>query len=97
MAGLYDDLLGRSGSAGEVNGWKSALSAGRSRSSVAKAILYSPEGRKSVVGELYLRFLHRPADVAGSAYWSRWLTSGRSELTIATDLAASQEYFARTD
>src|SRR5947208_743140 len=59
---LYRDALHRAPDPG-AQGWVQALDAGRiSRKDVAAGVLGSPEGLRTEVNDLYVRFLGRQAD-----------------------------------
>ncbi|HYI61035.1 MAG TPA: DUF4214 domain-containing protein [Acidimicrobiales bacterium] len=93
VADLYRKLLGREGSAADLDYW-TARTASRGRSSVASSFYQSTESRRTRVHRLYQDLLGRRADSAGLAYWAdRIRTLG--DLSLAVNLASSDEYFSR--
>ncbi len=106
VQGLYNVLLGRSGSLSEIAAWVGGLPA-LGRAGVARAILQSAEYRTDVVEALYGSgsgpfapgagpfpdLLLRGA-APGAAEVSGWVGSGLDILTLEVDFAASSEFFA---
>jgi hypothetical protein len=89
---LYQLLLGRMGSAGEVAGWVSASqSDALTQQQVASLFLGSSEYRSDVVAGYYQSLLHRPA-IAMEI--SAWVNSGLDEYTIRTLIEAAPEFFS---
>ncbi|HEV3260338.1 MAG TPA: DUF4214 domain-containing protein, partial [Gemmataceae bacterium] len=102
---LYNHLLGRTGSSGEVAGWV-ALVPFIGRAGVANGFLASMEYRTIEIRELYgaplapvtsvasifPNLLHRSTPPS-AAEVSFWLNSGQDILTIEAAFAGSPEYF----
>jgi hypothetical protein len=86
---LYHLVLGRTGSAGEVNGWVNALPA-IGRQGAALLLLQGPEFRTDTVARYYQTLLHRPADQSSL---NNWVSSGFDLPTVRIDLEASAEFF----
>lgn len=93
VADLYEEILGRPGTAGDVAYWTSQI-APRGRWWVARQLYDSLESRRARVTDLYEHLLGRAPDAAGLAFWAdRVATTG--DLALARDLAASAEYRTR--
>ncbi|MBL9124860.1 MAG: DUF4214 domain-containing protein [Planctomycetaceae bacterium] len=93
--GLYQDVLGRNADAAGRNLWLAQLSAGKSRTEVAKAILNSDERLNTVVEQLYRDLLGRPADAGGKAMFVGLLRGGTSIGNAAAMMLGSQEFSQR--
>lgn len=68
--------------------------AASSRQQVAADVLASPEYLSDEVNSLYQRYLHRPADAGGRAFFVSLLEAGGTPDQVAAALAASQEFYA---
>jgi hypothetical protein len=93
VTNLYHDVLGRTASAGEINGWAQSIANGASRAQVANGFLASAEYRTNLVAADYQQTLHRAADPSGSAYFVGQLNKGVKNEDVLIALAASDEYF----
>ncbi len=94
---LYKAILGRDGSASEVNGWVTSMAGGMTAQQVAALFTNSLEHRTNQVTAFYREFLHRETDPF-SAGWVAQLLSGVSEETVAERILSSPEYLsAHTD
>jgi hypothetical protein len=105
---LYQVLLGRTGSTGEVAGWMGVLGS-MGRYGVASDFLSSQEFRSDVVRQLYgptaapsvsvvsdyPNLLHRTLAPAATEV-NGWVGSGLNVLGIEVDIAASNEFFANS-
>jgi hypothetical protein len=91
---LYQKLMLRPGDAGGVNYWVSQLNSGMSRPAVAHWFYQSPEKLGLRVDYLYSKLLNRGSDPGGRAYWAGRLY-GEGDLSLASMLASSPEYFGR--
>lgn len=90
---LYTDLVG----SGDPNGqayWASQLDAGSTRYAVALPLTQTDAYRSMVVGALYEKVMHRPADASGLSYWVGRLAGGMTPEQLAASLAGSDEWFA---
>ncbi|MEX0711954.1 MAG: ELWxxDGT repeat protein, partial [Pirellulales bacterium] len=94
VSSLYDDLLGRGASDGEVIDWTGRLDDATFRG-VAGEFLASREYVQNVVQELFESLLDRPADPGGLDFWTGQLLGGTPADTVRALIAASEEYFAR--
>lgn len=89
---LYNTLLARVPSAGEVSGWVLQLQAGVSREQVTTGFLLSTEYLAPIVEQNYQQVLNRSADAAGLAAWVIAMQQGLSESGLMAQLQASTEY-----
>jgi hypothetical protein len=92
---LYKDVLQRTPTMGEVNGWVNLLQNGTSRLAVAGAFLVSDEYHRLVVNGLYEHYLRRAADSSGLNGLAAALDSGMTDEAAIAFLATSAEYFER--
>ncbi len=90
---LYIEVLGRTGSVGEVGFWRAAMFNGLSRQDVANRFLSSTEYRTTQINAMYLDLLGRPVDAGGLAAWLAALGAGASLDGVRGALLASDEYF----
>jgi hypothetical protein len=93
---LFQDALHRPIDAGAKAAFGQELAAGAGRTQIAATVFSSREYHGDVVGEVYLRLLHRHADAAGQAFWTPWLDAGNTGEQLIAALAASDEYFRRS-
>jgi hypothetical protein len=96
VAQLYSQVLGRTGSADEVNFWVNVLTTTNGdRTRVANSFLTSTEYLQVEVGAVYTVFLQRLPDAAGFNYWVGERVRGQTIEMVATGILASAEYFQR--
>ena len=88
---MYNELLGRTGSLAELNGWVTILAA-QGQAAVANDILRSTESLGRVVDQLYIRFLGRQSDAGGRAFWIGLLQNGTPLETVEAGFLTSPEY-----
>lgn len=95
VTSLYERILGRSPDRAGRDAWVHALEhGGSSRRRVAAGFYASIESRRQRVTTLYTEILGRRPDAGGLETWARYLrTSG--DVTLASKLAASAEYYQR--
>jgi hypothetical protein len=93
VTALYNDLLNRDPSAGELTAWDAALAAGLPRTALAENILSSNEYDITVIDGFYLRLLERPPDLPGLAGWLAFLKGGGTIDVLAESILTSPEYF----
>lgn len=91
---IYRDVLHRAPDAG-ASGWVVALDTGSDRGEVVDGILDSIEAMRNQVNDLYVRFLGRQADSSGLNAWVNYLRDGNSNVDLAAQLIASQEYYQK--
>ena len=93
VAGLYQDILGRSAAAGEQGYWLGRLAAGATHAEIAGWFLQSSEAVNQVVDSLYTAYLQRKSDAGGLAYWTQQLQSTNASLgQTAQAFLASAEF-----
>lgn len=91
---LYQDVLGRSASAGEVAGWSAALGHGLSRDALVADLLHSSEAALLTVRGYEAAFLHQAMDEQGAG-WAEMLQQGKATPTdVAVAILGSNEFFA---
>ncbi|HEY8664747.1 MAG TPA: DUF4214 domain-containing protein [Propionibacteriaceae bacterium] len=92
---LYQKLLNRNPDAAGLASWVSYTNNPKyGKSWVAYQFFQSPESRMLRVEGLYQALLHREPDATGWPFWAQSvLTTG--DLTLAINLAGSQEYWER--
>jgi len=93
--GLYVGILGREGSAEEIQGWVSSLRAGLSLADVGRAFLSSDEYLDNQVDDAYRIFLGRAADAEGRDGWVEQLRQGMTYEEMAALFLTSGEYQSR--
>ena len=91
VAGLYQDILGRTGSAMEVQGWVNALAAGATPVQVASLFLTSPEYRTNLVQSYFITYLGRPTDSGGLAAFLGQLNAGVRDQVVLAEILGSPE------
>jgi hypothetical protein len=96
VQGLYDDLLGRTGSLAELNLWVNVYNS-QGQAAVANGIVRSSEALGRVVDSFYLRFLGRQSDSAGRAAWINLLQHGASLESVEAGFITSPEYLSHID
>jgi hypothetical protein len=96
VQGLYNDLLGRTGSLAELNLWVNVYNA-QGQAAVANGILRSSEALSRIVDSFYIRFLGRQSDAAGRAAWINILQQGASLASVETGFITSPEYLSHID
>jgi hypothetical protein len=96
VQGVYNDLLGRTGSLAELNAWVNVFNA-QGQAAVANGILRSSESLGRIVDTFYLRFLGRQSDAAGRAGWINILQHGASLESVEAGFITSPEYLGRID
>ena len=88
---LYTNLLGRSGSDTEVEGWVNKLKGGKTRLDVFNDFVNSAEYRGLQVNYFYRLYLGRNADPEGKAHYIARLQNGDSLEDIVVSILASPE------
>jgi hypothetical protein len=91
---LYNELLGRTGSLSELDGWVTIFNQ-RGQPAVVNGILRSTESLGRIVDTFYLRFLGRNSDSAGRAGWVQFLQRGGTLEAMTTAFVTSTEYINR--
>lgn len=93
----YLELLGRPPDVGGLDFYLGQLAAGgaRTRESLGRTLLFSPEGAGNEVRRAYAELLVRPAEPGGLAYWTEVLrTRPVAELRVL--ILGSDEFYLRS-
>ncbi len=90
---LYQDLLGRAASAGDVAYWSSVLNNGVPPASVAAAIVDSTEYRTNLITSYYQTYLGHQPDLGGLRNWLADLQIGLPRTAVQAGILSSDEYF----
>ena len=94
VTGLYTDVLDRTPTSVEVNGWVTLLNSGTSRTAVATQFLTSTEYRTDLIMSDYATFLGRKADPAGLMGWLNAFQAGAKDQDVLAGIFGSPEGFA---
>jgi CARDB/Domain of unknown function (DUF4214) len=95
VSGMYRDLLGRSPSQSEVDGWVHALNAGRSTIDIAYGFAASAEREGQRVTADYVGYLgRRPGDAEAAGWVSSFENGSKTNEDVVAGFVGSDEYFA---
>jgi trimeric autotransporter adhesin len=94
VLGLYQDVLNRTPTAGEVNEWVTLLNSGTSRSTVATFFLTSAEYRTDLIDADYATFLLRSPDAGGLATWLNAFNAGATDQEVLAAIFGSPEGYS---
>ena len=101
VATLYNEILTRPADLSNPNGagsWVNQLNShALTQAQVASAVTHSTEALDMVVNGLYLRFLHRSADMMGQAAAVQSLQNGGTIEQVIINLVTSGEYASDID
>lgn len=92
---MFQDVFRRPVDSSGLTYWTGQLAAGKSRTNVATRFMAEPEGRRKIVGDIYLRFLRRDPTTSEANGWVTQLSKGKTEVDVGIALVASTEYFDR--
>ncbi len=92
MAKAYADVLGRAPDPSGQTYWTNKLNNGADRGSVALQFIDSPEARRRVVDDQFLRFLDSLPNAEEQASWVAALPSVNGEQALIVALVSSTEY-----
>lgn len=90
VAQLYQSILGRAATSGEVATWVAKMNQ-YGRSKVVDGIWFSMEAAKYRAGSYYQLFLKRAPDLAGQTRWAQVLLT-QGEGAVRAGIAGSYEY-----
>jgi hypothetical protein len=93
IAGMYQNLLGRSPAASEVQYWLNQLAASESTSDIAYGFAASRERESQHVSADYQQYLGRGAQTSEIDYWVNVFENGGSNEQVIVGFISSQEYF----
>lgn len=94
---MFRDVFRRSVDSSGLAYWSGQLTAGKTRTNVASRFMAEPEGRRKIVGDIFLRFLRRDCTVTECMSWVNQLAAGKTEVDVGVGLVASNEYYARPE
>jgi hypothetical protein len=94
---MFFDVFRRNVDASGLSYWTGQLAAGKSRTNVATRFMAEPEGRRKIIGDIYLRFLRREPTTTEANGWVNQLAAGKTEVDVGIGLVASSEYFTRPE
>lgn len=90
---LYQDVLGRTPAASELNGWVQQTSGGVNHATIANGFVNSPENQLRTVEMIFRRFLGRAPDDNGRQVFTEALKGGLRVTDVLSGVLASQEYY----
>jgi len=96
VAKAYTDVLGRAPDPGGQAFWTNKLNTGADRGSVALQFINSPEARRRLVDDQFLRFLDRLPTATEQTTWVAALPGATGEQDLIAFLANSTAYFTRS-
>jgi hypothetical protein len=92
----YQDVLGRLPDASGEAFWTNRLNNGADRGSVALQFMNSPEARRRLVDDQFLRFLDRLPTPTEQTTWVAQIPTDDGEQRLIAFLASSNAYFTRS-
>jgi Domain of unknown function (DUF4214) len=92
VSSLYTNLLQRSPTATELNGWVSQINNGESLQAVSSAIINGSERLGVIVNADYTTLLGRSADQSGFNFWVQQMQNGMTQDQVEANILSSQEY-----
>jgi hypothetical protein len=95
----YNDLLGRTATLAELDGWVAVLTAGGASgpTNVVGGILRSDESLGRIVDRYYLQYLGRASDFVGRAYWVTQIKAGMTLEAAQAGFLSSAEFLANNN
>ena len=96
---VYNDILGRTATLGELDGWVAAMAAGGAAgpTNVVAGILRSDESLGRIVDGYYLQYLGRASDFVGRAYWVGQIKAGMTLEAVQAGFVSSAEFLANNN
>jgi hypothetical protein len=95
VQGMYRDLLGRTPSAAEVDGWVNAMNQGMAPPTVAYGFAASAEREGQRVTADYQKYLGRTPSASEVQGWVNAFVQGISNEDVVTGFVGSPEYYNR--
>jgi sugar lactone lactonase YvrE len=92
---LFRDVLGRTGTAAEVQTYLQLLQGGTSRAAVVGGFVNSLENARDTVTAVFAQYLQRAPDAAGEGVYVAQFLSGTDPTVIAAEVLASAEFATR--
>ncbi len=96
VARAYEDVLGRKPDPSGQAYWTNKANSGTERGLIARQFLSSPEAKRTIVRDQFLRFLDRQPTQTELDTWVPVLDQTNGEQALVSFLAASAAYFNRT-
>jgi subtilisin-like proprotein convertase family protein len=95
-AAIYQQVTRVPATQAEINAVVSQINAGKSRTSIAAALLATKAGDTATVQGIYERYLRRTPPASEITYWVNKLQAGTTELKLVESTISSNEYFNRS-
>ncbi|MGN6696468.1 MAG: DUF4214 domain-containing protein, partial [Aquihabitans sp.] len=95
-AAIYQQVTRNPATQQEINAVVAQIKAGKSRTSIAAALLATKAGDTATVQGLYERYLRRTPPASEITYWVNKLQAGTTELKLVEATVSSNEYFNRS-
>ncbi len=95
VTAVFQDVFRRPVDSGGLAYWTGRLAAGDGRDKVSRTMLSTSEGRRKVIGDLFLRFVRRFPSTNEANGWVDKIKAGKTEIDVGIALVASAEYFNR--
>ena len=93
VARAYNDVLGRNPDPSGQAYWTNKLNNGADRGQVALQFMNSPEARRRLVDDQYLRFIERLPTTSERDVWVPKIPTATGELDLIAALASSTSYY----
>ncbi len=93
---MYNDVLGRTPGATEIQGWLTNIEGGMTLNTVTSAIIQSYEYRARLVEEYYTTYLHRSTSGSENSNWVIAVGNGTQRKDIILGFVGSDEYWVRS-
>jgi hypothetical protein len=94
VVALYRQVLGRTPSPAEDQGWVQSVAAGANRTQIAAGFLGSLEYQDDLVQSYYQRYLNRTANATEVAGWESHLQQGYTNEQVQDGFLSSSEFYA---
>jgi hypothetical protein len=95
-AAIYQQVTRIPATQAQIDAVVNQIKAGKTRTSIAAALLATKAGDTATVQSLYERYLRRTPPAAEITYWVNKLQAGTTELKLVESTVSSNEYFNRS-
>lgn len=95
-AAIYQQVTRTPATQAQINAVVAQINAGKSRTSIAAALLATKAGDTATVQGIYERYLRRTPPAAEITFWVNKLQAGTTELKLVESTLSSNEYFNRS-
>lgn len=95
-AAIYQQVTRTPATQAQINAVVAQITAGKSRQSIAAALLATKAGDTATVQSIYERYLRRTPPGSEVTYWVNKLQSGVTELKIVEATVGSNEYYNKS-